>query len=143
MLSSSPSKFLFCPADPSRIKGFFPDRNLSSHSTHSQLHWSGPSSIPFTFPSFFHLTQLCRDVSCPFRCQRSSASVYQVLCKFGKLSSGHRTGKGQFSFQSQRKAMPKNAQTPQFKSINSLALSFLHSPTLTSIHDHWKNHSLD
>ena len=30
--------------------------------------------------------------------------------KFGKLSSGHRTGKGQFSFQSQRKAMPKNAQ---------------------------------
>ena len=32
--------------------------------------------------------------------------------------------------------------TPQFKSINSSALSFLHSPTLTSIHDHWKNHSL-
>ena len=31
--------------------------------------------------------------------------------KFGKLSSGHRTGKGQFSFQSQRKAMPKNNQT--------------------------------
>ena len=30
---------------------------------------------------------------------------------FGKLGSGHRTGKGQFSFQSQRKAMPKNAQT--------------------------------
>ena len=29
------------------------------------------------------------------------------------------------------------------KSINSLALSFLHSPTLTSIHDYWKNHSLD
>ena len=29
-----------------------------------------------------------------------------------KLSSGHRTGTGQFSFQSQRKAMPKNAQTP-------------------------------
>ena len=28
-------------------------------------------------------------------------------------------------------------------SINSLALTFLHSPTLTSIHDHWKNHSLD
>ena len=33
--------------------------------------------------------------------------------------------------------------SPQFKSINSLALSFLYSPTLTSIHDHWKNHSLD
>ena len=36
----------------------------------------------------------------------------QYASKFGKLSSGHRTGKGQFSFQSQRKAMQKNAQTP-------------------------------
>ena len=35
----------------------------------------------------------------------------QYVSKFGKLSSGHRTGKGQFSFQSQRKATPKNAQT--------------------------------
>ena len=35
----------------------------------------------------------------------------QNASKFGKLSSGHRTGKGPFSFQSQRKAMPKNAQT--------------------------------
>ena len=35
----------------------------------------------------------------------------QYTSKLGKLSSGHRTGKGQFSFQSQRKAMPKNAQT--------------------------------
>ena len=33
--------------------------------------------------------------------------------------------------------------TPEFKSINSSALSFLYSPTLTSIHDYWKNHSLD
>ena len=42
---------------------------------------------------------------------------------------------------------PRDSQesslTPQFKSIISSALSFLHSPTLTSIHDHWKNHSLD
>ena len=37
----------------------------------------------------------------------------------------------------------KSSPTPQFKSINSSALSLLHSPTLTSIHDHWKNHSLD
>ena len=33
--------------------------------------------------------------------------------------------------------------TPQLKSINSSALSFLYSPTLTSIHDYWKNHSFD
>ena len=42
---------------------------------------------------------------------------------------------------------PRDAQesspTPQFKSINFSMLSFLHSPTLTFIHDYWKNHSLD
>ena len=41
---------------------------------------------------------------------------------------------------------PRDSQqssTPQFKSIRSSALSFLHSPNLTSIHDRWKNHSLD
>ena len=37
----------------------------------------------------------------------------------------------------------KSSLTPQFRSINSSALSFLYSPTLTSIHDHRKNHSLD
>ena len=37
----------------------------------------------------------------------------------------------------------KSLPTPQFKSINSSALSFLHSPTLTSIRDYWKNHSFD
>ena len=37
----------------------------------------------------------------------------------------------------------ESSPTPQFKSINSSALSFLHSPTLTSIHDHWKNHNFD
>ena len=37
--------------------------------------------------------------------------LHSICQQIGKLSSGHRTGKGQFSFQSQRKAMPKNAQT--------------------------------
>ena len=39
--------------------------------------------------------------------------------------------------------LQESSPTPQFKSFSSTALSFLHSPTLTSIHDHWKNHSLD
>ena len=37
----------------------------------------------------------------------------------------------------------ESSPTPPFKSINSSMLSFLYSPTLTSIHDHWKNHSFD
>ena len=36
-----------------------------------------------------------------------------------------------------------SSPTPQFKSINSSALSFLYGPTLTSIHDYWENHSFD
>ena len=37
----------------------------------------------------------------------------------------------------------KSSPTPQFKNFHSVAFSFLHSPTFTSIYDHWKKHSLD
>ena len=51
-----------------------------------------------------------------------AVKVLHSICQFGKLSSGHRTGKGQFSFQSQRKAMPKNIQTTaQLHSSHTLA----------------------
>ena len=47
----------------------------------------------------------------------------QYASKFGKLGSGHRTGQGQFSFQSQRKAMPKSAQTTaQLHSSHTLVM---------------------
>ena len=39
--------------------------------------------------------------------------------------------------------LKESSPTPQFKSIHSSTLSFLYGLTLTSIHDHWKNHSLD
>ena len=43
----------------------------------------------------------------------------------------------------QSKGLSRSSPTPQFKNINSLTLSFLYSLTLISIHDYWKNHSLD
>ena len=43
----------------------------------------------------------------------------------------------------QSKDSQESSPTPQFKSINSSVLSLLYSPTLTSIHDYWKNHSSD
>ena len=47
--------------------------------------------------------------------------LHSIFSKFGKFSNGHMTGKGQFSFKSQRKAMPKNAQTtPQLHSSHRL-----------------------
>ena len=42
----------------------------------------------------------------------------------------------------QSKGLSRGSPTPQFKSINSSVLSFLHSPTLASIHDHWKTIAL-
>ena len=55
-----------------------------------------------------------------WKCCTQYASIFE------KLSSGHRTGKGQFSFQSQRKAMPKNVQTTaQLHSSHMLVKWFL------------------
>ena len=51
-----------------------------------------------------------------------AVKVLHSVWKFGKLSSGHGTGKGQFLLQSQRKAMPKNVQTTmQLHSSHTLA----------------------
>ena len=58
---------------------------------------SGGDGIPV------ELFQILKDDAVKVRTQYAS--------KFGKLSRGHRTGKGQFSFQLQRKAMQKNAET--------------------------------
>ena len=50
--------------------------------------------------------------------------LHSICQQFGKLSSGHRTGKGQFSFRSLRKAMPENAQTTaQLHSSHTLVKS--------------------
>ena len=43
----------------------------------------------------------------------------------------------------QSKGLSESSPAPQFKSISSLALRFLYGPTLTSIHDYWKNHSFN
>ena len=69
---------------------------------------SGGDGIPV------ELFQILRD---------DAVKVLHSVCQhIWKLSSGHRTGKGQFSFQSQRKAMPRNAQTTtQLHSSHMLA----------------------
>ena len=57
-----------------------------------------------------------------FQILKDDAVKVVPLCQqVGKLSSGHRCGKGQFSFQAQRKAMPENVQTAtQFHSSYTL-----------------------
>ena len=65
-------------------------------------------------------TQHCEAIILQLLVLKKSNKKY--ASKFGKLNSGHRTGKGQFSFQFQGKVMPKNFQTTtQLHSSHTLA----------------------
>ena len=128
----------------------FPVHHQLPEFMQTHVHWVGDAiqpSHPLSFP-FSPILNL---------------SQHQGLFKW--VSSSHQVAKVlEFQFQHQSfqwtprtdllqdglvgsPCSPRDSQesspTPQFKGINYLALSFLHSPTLTSIHDHWKNHSLD
>ena len=128
----------------------FPVHHQLPEPTQSHVHWVGDAiqtSHPLLSPSptFFNLSQ------------------HQGL--FQWVSSSHQASEV-LEFQLQHQSFqwifrvdfhldwlvwspcsPRDSQesspTPQFKSINYLALSFLYSPALTSIHDYWKNHSFD
>ena len=93
----------------------------------------------------------------PFSCPQSGSSLMSQLFASTGQSTGasvsasvlpmniqgwfleYLTGLISLQFKNSQESSP----TPQFKSINSSALSFLYSPTLTFIHDYWKNHSFD
>ena len=49
----------------------------------------------------------------------------------------------QFDLFAVQETLKESSPTPQFESINSLVLSLLYGPTLTSVHEYWKNHSFD
>ena len=128
------------PPCPSPTPGVHPDSCALSRWCHSAI---SSSVVPFS--------------SCP--------QSFQHQGLFQWVNSSHQVAKGlEFPLQHQSfqwtpridflwdglvgfPCSPRDSEesspTPQFKSINSSALSFIHSPTLTSIPDHWKNHSLD
>ena len=126
-----------------------PVRHQLPESTQTHVHWVGDAiqpSHPLLSPSppALNISQH-QDL---FKWVSSSYQLAKVLSFSFNISpsSEHRdwsplgwSGWISFSPRDSQESSP----TPQFKSIISLALSFLYSPTLTSIHDHWKNHSLD
>ena len=81
--------------------------------TKSQTSWNAKSSGPYEASLQTKLVEVMEFQLSYFKSKKMMLwkCCTQYASKFGKLSSGHRTGKGQFSFQSQRKEMPKNAQT--------------------------------
>ena len=72
-----------------------------------------------------------------------SIGVSALAWFFPKKSQGWSPSEWTGWISLQSKGLSRVFPTPQFKSINSSVLSCLHSPTLTAIHDYWKNHSLD
>jgi len=102
------------------------------------------------------VSQLCPTLCDPMNSSTPGLPVHHQLLEFTQTHV-HRVSDaiqpshplsdwtGWISLQS--KGLSRDSQesspTPQFKSINSSALSLLYSPTLTSIHDHRKNHSLN
>ena len=121
-------------------------------STQTQVHWVSDAIQPShplcsPFPPTPNLSQH----QGLFKWVSSSHQVAKVL-EFQVQHQSFQFHSGQISFrmdwldllaiQGTLKSLLQH-HSSQFKSINSSALSFLYSPTLTSIHDHWKNHSLD
>ena len=127
-----------------------PVHHQLSESTQTHIHWVGdaiqPShALPSPSPPALNLSQhqgLFKWVSSShqvakileFQLQNQS---YQWIPRTDLLHDGL-VGTS-CSLRDSQESSP----TPQLKSINSLVLSFLYSPTLTSVHDHWKNDSLD
>ena len=116
----------------------------------SPILWSIESVMPFS-----HLTLCCPLLLLPpipprFRVFSNESTLHMRWPKFQLYHhSFQRTPKvdllwnGLVGSPCSPRDSQESSPTPQFTSINSLELSFLYSPTLTFIHDHWKNHSLD
>ena len=128
------------PPCPSLTPGVYPNSCPSSQWCHPDI---SSSVIPFS--------------SCPQSLPSSESFPMSQLFAWGGQSIGVSVSASVLPMNTQdwsplgwtgwSPCSPRDSQetspTPQFKSINSLVFSFLHSPTLISIYDHWKNHSLD
>ena len=128
----------------------FPVHHQLPESTQTHVHWVSDAiqpSYPLSSPSppALNLSQHQGH----FQWVSSLHQVAKVLAFQFQYQSFQWTPRtdllsdGLVGFPCSPKDSQESSPTPQFKSINSSALSFLYSPTLTSIHDHWKNHSLD
>ena len=128
------------PPYPSPTPGVHSDSRPSSQWCHPAISSfvipfsSCPQSLPAS--ESFPMSQL-------FAWGGQSTGVSALASFLPKKSQGWSPSEWTGWISLQSKGSQESSPTPQFKSINSLVLSFLHSPTLTSIHDHWKNQSLD
>ena len=127
------------PPCPPPTPGIHPDSCPSSQWCHPAISSSVvPFSCPQSLPASesFPMSQLFT-----WGGQSIGVSALASVLPMNTQDWSPLEGTGWISLQS--KGLSRVFSKTTFKSINSSALSFLHSPTLTSIHDHWKNQSLD
>ena len=109
--------------------------------------WCHPAILSSVVPSSSFPQSLPASKSFPmsqlFTWGGQSTGVSTLASFLPKKSQGWSPQNGLVGFPCSPRDSQESSPTPQLKSINSSALSFLHSPTLTSIHAHWENHSLD
>ena len=116
--------------------------------TKTHVHWVGdaiqpPHSLSSPFPSALDLSQH-QGLFQLLRSSHQGAKVLEFQLQHQSLQWIFRADllqNGLIGSPCSPRDSQESSPTPQFKSINSLALSFIYSPTLTSIHDYWKNHS--
>ena len=128
------------PPCPSPTPGVYPNSRPSSQWCHPAISssvvpiYSCPQSLPAS--GSFPISQLFASGG-----QTIGVSASASVLPMNNHGWSPLGWTGWISFQS--KGLSRVFSNTTVQSINFLALSFLHSPTLTSIHDHWKNHSLD
>ena len=126
-----------CPSPTPRVHSDSPPSSQWCHPAISSSvvpFSSCPQSLPAS--QSFPMSQLFA-----WGCQ--SIGVSALASFLPKKSQGYLLQNGLVGSPCSPRASQVSSPTPQFKSISSSVLSLLHSPTLTSRHDYWKNHSLD
>ena len=104
-------------------------------------HWCHPTISPSVIPFSSCLQSFPASWSFPMNQKELELQLqHQSFQWYSGLISFRMDWLDLLAVQGTRKSL---LLTPQFKSINTLALSFLYGPTLTSIQDYWKNHSFD
>ena len=125
------------PPCPSPAPGVYSNSCPSSRWCHPAISSSAVpfSSCPQSFPASgsFPMSQLF-----PWGGQSIGVSASASVLSMNTQDWSPLGWTGWISLQSKGLDSQESSPTPQFKSINSSVLSFLYSPTLTSIHDHWK-----
>ena len=125
---------------PSPTPGVDPNSSPLSQWCHPTISPSVvPFSCPLSFPAWgsFQMSQFCTSGSQSIGVSASTSVLPMNIQNWFPL------GNFLVGFPCSPGDSQESSPTPQFKSINSLVLSFLYNTTLTSIHDYWKNHSLD